>query len=612
MVDNVRTEYHNSPRRNEDKDPHYRWWLAKEDQAHEDIHSVVSAITENQRYNHTNNLRFYRLYANKEVSGFSNSAYSRTAVTDQVQNRVTYNVVKSCIDSITNKIAKNRPRPRFLTTKGDYSMQRRAKKLTQYMDGAFDSANAYEIGQKVFTDSCTFGTGVMKIYREHDKIKVERIFIDDLVVDDAEAMYGEPRQMHQTKYINRDVLLDMYPDHADKILAATSDKKAADQSVSDALQVVESWHLMSGPDATDGRHIISIDNATLMDEEYKKDYFPFVFMRWTDALLGFFGSGLAEELTGIQLEINKILRNIQKAINLVAVPRVYVQNSSKIVSDHIQNTIGAIVKHTGNPPTFHTPTAMNPEVYRHLDNLYQKAFEITGVSMLSATSKKPAGLNSGAALREYNDVETERFLTVAQRYEKFFVDVAKVFVDQSRDMYEEDKGLKVKASSDGFIESIKWKDVNIEEDKYTLRCFPTSLLPTLPSARMQKVMEWVQAGWISMDTGKHLAEFPDTDEEMRLQAASKDNVKRVIEQMLDEGKYESPEPELNLEEAIQLTQLAYLRAKLDGVPNDRRELLQIYIEECHELTPLPPEPVAAPVPQAVPEAMPTSDMMPMV
>jgi hypothetical protein len=44
--------------------------------------------------------------------------------------------------------------------------------------------------------------------------------------------------------------------------------------------------------------------------------------------------------------------------------------------------------------------AMHPEVYNHLDRLYQRAYEISGISELSATGKKPAGLESGAALQD--------------------------------------------------------------------------------------------------------------------------------------------------------------------------------------------------------------------
>jgi hypothetical protein len=43
---------------------------------------------------------------------------------------------------------------------------------------------------------------------------------------------------------------------------------------------------------------------------------------------------------------------------------------------------------------------MHPEVYSHMERLFGKAYEIAGISELSATGKKPPGLESGAALED--------------------------------------------------------------------------------------------------------------------------------------------------------------------------------------------------------------------
>jgi hypothetical protein len=48
--------------------------------------------------------------------------------------------------------------------------------------------------------------------------------------------------------------------------------------------VTESWHLtVAAKTPSDGKHIISIENKTLDEQDYKNDYFPFVFMRWTQS-----------------------------------------------------------------------------------------------------------------------------------------------------------------------------------------------------------------------------------------------------------------------------------------------------------------------------------------
>lgn len=152
--------------------------------------------------------------------------------------------------------------------------------------------------------------------------------------------------------------------------------------------------------SNDGRHVIAIDNFTLLDEEWERDTFPFCFIRWTERLLGFWGQGLAEQLTGIQVEINKLLRNIQEQMHL-ATPKVFVEAGSKISKAHINNEIWGIIEYAGTPPTFYVPKTVSGEIFSHLDRLFSRAYEIAGVSVLAAQSKKPAGLESGVALREF-------------------------------------------------------------------------------------------------------------------------------------------------------------------------------------------------------------------
>jgi hypothetical protein len=72
------------------------------------------------------------------------------------------------------------------------------------------------------------------------------------------------------------------------------------------IECVESWHLPSVNDADDGRHVIHMKNVILEDEQYTYTRFPFVFMTWGDACVGFAGISLAEQLKNIQMEINKL------------------------------------------------------------------------------------------------------------------------------------------------------------------------------------------------------------------------------------------------------------------------------------------------------------------
>ena len=130
---------------------------------------------------------------------------------------------------------------------------------------------------------------------------------------------------------------------------------------------------------------------------------------------GWYGTGLVEQLTPIQMELNRIALRTQQAMHLMAVPRVYVERGSQVVLSHLNNDIGNIIEYTGTPPVVNVGQAASGEVYAQFDRLYAKAYETTGISQLSAASLKPEGLNSGRAIREYNDLQTDRFAVIASR-----------------------------------------------------------------------------------------------------------------------------------------------------------------------------------------------------
>lgn len=616
------------------KDIKAQWWVKEIKDADVWVHmnGVVRSIVDAQSWRYVNNIRYARLYANLELLGFYGTMFSRVANMPITAARISFNVCKATVDTAASKIAKNRPRPLFLTNGGDWSQKNRAQKLTKYLTGAFEATDAYEEGQQSFTDSGVMGSGFCKIYKDKigKKVVVERVLPDEIIVDDADGMYRKPRSLYQRRYVDRSVLIAQFPDKAGKIKEATGGVEGDNTSASsaDLILVIEGWHLRSSEASKDGRHVITIENCTLFSEEYCKDYFPFAVLRWSPRTVGYFGAGIIEEVVGIQLEINKLLRNIQMAQHLACIPRTFIENGSQVNLAHITNEIGALIKYTGTAPIFTVAQGMAPEVYAHLENLFRKAFEIPGISIMSATSQKPQGLDSGVAIREYQDIETERFALAGQRYENFYMDIAKIMIDQTRDLdkelKEEDpksKGVQVKVKGKKFMETIDWKDVDLDEDMYMMQVFPTSLLPTQPAGRLATVQELIQAGFIGKDEGMALLDFPDLEGFMSLQTAAIDDINMLIENMIEKGVYQNPEPFMNLTLAVKMTQSAYLRGKTEKVPEKNLELLRQFIDDCNTLINMalsaaqPQVPPAMPemsggAPIAVPEAPPTSELLP--
>jgi len=563
------------------------WWQQEGDDTAEHVFDVVDTLSKDQRMIHNNNLGNYRFYNDTEMESLSLRGYTRPAGSSQVSEKVTFNVIKSMIDTLSSKITKSQPKCTFLTDGGDWNQQKKAKLLDKFVQGQFYMTKIYEIAPRICLDALVFGTGIMKVYSEDGEVKVDRVFPDELIVDDNEARYSEPRQMFQLKIMNREVLKGLFPEHEAKIAVAGAED--IDRSVNermggvsdDQLMCIESWHLPSSKGASDGKHAICCEDVCLLEEPYKEKTFPFVFLKYSERLLGFWGMGLSEMLTGIQREINTLLWDIQQSMNLFK-PAVIIEG--QVSKAATTNELGRVIELTpGSRYYDYIPRAIGTEWFSHLDRLFNRAYQIAGISELSAQSKKPVGLESGVALREFADIETERFLSFAKRYEAFFISSGEQMIKLARKLAKKGS-YEVISHGDKSIEKIDWANIDLKDDQYVMQIYPTNFLPETPAGKMQFITELAQTGILSDNTELlKLLDYPDIDHLIQMKTAPYEIVDMMLDNMLTHGKYSSPEPFLDLRLAMEKTNQTYLRAKLQGAPEKRLNLLIRFLQETMEM-----------------------------
>lgn len=553
------------------------WWQYDlESNFHEKLFEKVRQLNNKQSYRSADNLRHMRLYGNNEILGTRLGEYT-------VQNnlsRLTLNIIQSVIDTKTAKIAKNKPKATFLTEDGDWKKQQESKKLEKYVAGCMYKDKLYTKGPILFRDSDVFGSGVLKFYENGKDICSERVFPEEIKVEDSEAIYGAPRTIYQTKYVSKAVLKARFQDEEiqAKIDAAPAPKHQymVDKYSTEMIEVVEAWRLPSGK--TSGRHVICIEGADLLKEDWKRDYFPFVFLNLNPKLLGFWGQGAAERLTGLQVEINKILKRIQLCVHLGLVPTLYLQYGSRIVKSHLNNKVGNIIEYEGTAPQDRTLMEVPVQLFQQLESLVQKAYEQEGISQLSAQAKNPLGANaSGKAFRIYNDIESERFQIEGQRYEEFFMECARMYINMSKDMRGDHT---VRAIDKNRSEEIKWSQINLKDDAYVMKIYPTNLFSSTPAAKLSEVQEMMTAGFFTPEEAMMLLDFPDLEGVTSMKTAALKDIKRTIDTMVEKGDYLPPEKYQNLRMGVKMCQEAYLKYKNAGLNEDRLELLAQWIDDA--------------------------------
>ncbi len=574
----------------------HRWFTQPKAEAGPRAFAEMRELRRRQGYRKALDLHHARLYGDTAMRGFGAGSYARFEARPGA--RLALNIVANCADALHAQITSNRVRPFFATDRAKWEYQQRAKGLQQAVEASFYRASVHETMAVAFTDATVFGTGPLKHFIERDVdgkavgVVTERTLVDELVVDDREAIYGAPRTLWQWKYVSRDLLEKRYAKVDVGGSASFDEDDMLADGATDLVVVVEAWHLPSARGAKDGRHIITTEKATLVDEKYTAQVFPFTFLKLKDPLRGFWGVGIAQALTGLQFEINKLLREIQTALHLLGKSHWMVADDSNVVLAHLNNDMATMIRYasTSAPPQVYTPQVVPPEVYSHLWNLYREAYQIVGISQLSAQSQKPAGLNSGEALRVYSNIETKRFVDAGRRWEAAHIDVARHHVRLLREMAAEDPALELSWNDKSTMRRIKWSEVELDDDSLVLKCEPSSSLPSDPGGKIEHVMNLANAGWIDPDRAMRLLELPELGEDADLRNAPYDYVREDLNTILTTGEPVEPDPIQNIQLSIATAERVYLLARLQHAPEERLDLVRQYMDKLSARLPPPPPP----------------------
>jgi hypothetical protein len=192
------------------------------------------------------------------------------------------------------------------------------------------------------------------------------------------------------------------------------------------------------------------------------------------------------------------------------------------------------------------------------------------------------------------------------------LDLAKIAISIAKDIYSGEGSYPVKVPGKKFIETIDWKEIDLHDDDYVMQMFPVSSLPTDPEGRLQTIQEYMQAGIISPRAGRRLLDFPDLDQIEDLANSQEDYLHEVLEKIVDDGEFTPPDPFDDLKLAQELSLEYYSRGKLQGLEEEKLELLRRFNDQCIVLIQkaMPQQPaMPGGAPQANPMPAPQSDLI---
>ena len=477
---------------------------------------------------------------NPNVVGYYNGISELNEDTTATPN---LNVIKSCIDTLSSKIAQSKVRPFFNCVNGSFKDIQTVKSAQQFFDQYYDAEDVNKKVSEAFRDACIFENGY--IFIDVDTKKIDKALPWQVYERPSELSYGK---VTRTYFERKDYPITLLPS---KVLNAIKEKIGFNEYVTyglyfDTVNKIKVYYVP--------------EYDFILEEPFEAERTPFIRIYYNCPVSGNTSNSVVDMLYTIQLEINTLMNKIKDASQLNIAMTYLIPKGSGLKTGQLNNRIGNIIEYeptsnmTGSPVTVSTPSFIDPQYMALLNELIAKAYELVGISALSAQSKKPTGLNSGIALSTMEDVESERFETQLNQVIKSYVDIARTCLE----VFPKDEDILPEVTT---RMTIKWGDIVEESKKMQIQFSSADALSKDPSQKLQQLIALAQAGVIPQSRISQFMEIPDLQGGYSIANNAINAVMSIIQDCVNNDVFDIPEyiPLSLLEDEILNTQLS-LRA----------------------------------------------------
>lgn len=545
-------------------------------------------------------------YEMRRLGGLNPAAYYRAdAYGGTDGGSLVWPEERSVANAAHAKLAgQQKPKVQFVTSDADWQTKRKSKKLDRFVEGQFMQAvgiygDVWELMLRVFLDATVFPTGgAVKTFADEDdgRVSYERVFTWELFVDPLEARYGQPRNLFHVYPYDRDELIARFPEHKDALERAPEYVEEGEaewvgtRRISNQIRVCEAWRLPFSK-TKPGRHVIAIDDATLVDEEWTRTEFPFIWLHWSRHLVGSDGTSLVEEVSSIADTINDTVQRMSDSHKRTSMGMLAYEEGSIREEDLRSNEDGINLRVSPGKmaPTYTAPLPFGPANVQFLQMNQAELHDVSGVSEMTSSGDKPTGLTAAVAIRATEDVQSKRFSVIYRAFEGAFVSLARQTVACVRELAAINKDFASKWTGKGFMRTIKWSDVDLEDDRYVIQLYSVGEVKNTPADRLQLIQELNAAGKVSDESLIEVIKYLDASKELESVSRQRELVESYIDQWLDATpeaeqagtfRYRPPIPWMpSLPDALVQVAQAYLEAEMDDVPDFNKDFFLRFMQE---------------------------------
>ena len=472
------------------------------------------------------------------------------------------NVIKSVVDTLVSKIATSKVRPFINTLNGSYKEMQTALQAQQFFDTFYEEQNVHMTVSKAFEDACIFDTGA--IYVDKDRCSVKKCLPWQVYVRPAEFVYNNLTRVY---YKQADYPVTLLPE--DIVKKFKRKVEYVDYGIYyDTFNKVKA-HIIAG-------HVVKT-------EAWNYNALPFIFLYYNKPNIGTTSLSVVDILYTLQNEIDMIVSKIAAAAELTPGNTILLPEGGNVKATQLNNGVGNVLTYrptpnmTSSPVAVATPAFIDGQYQLLLNDLIQRAYELVGISQLSAMSQKPTGLDSGIALSTMESIESDRFETQLKQVINAYVDIARVCVELFDGDILPDNNRRL---------SINWNDIRKANDSLKIQFSAADALSKDPSVKLQQLQALAQSGIIPQSRIASLMELPDIQSGFSLANNAVNAVYAVINDCIENGNFDLPTyiPFTLLKEEIINVQLSLKAANKKGNAEDIEKLEKLYsIVEDQEL-----------------------------
>lgn len=432
-------------------------------------------------------------------------------IEDDTTSSIQENVIASCIETLCSKIASQKVRPFFNTVNGTFKEMQVARQAQTYFDQLYDEKDINKTITNAFKSACIFDKGIVKITE------------DEITCRLPWNVYIDPREISYNKITH---IAEKLPKTPGRLLYIKYGVKAdynLDYTVYEYYDVLEH---------TKAIYVQELNKV--ITEKWEPDTIPYRVIYYSDPIKGNTSQSVVDQLYGIQMQIDELLSVVKDSIQMNPGMTLLVPRSSNIKTSMLSNRTGQIIQYdpipnqSASPVTWATNDIISPQFVQLLDKLKNDAYEIVGISQLSATSQKPQGLNSGIALSTMEDIESDRFETQLNSVIRMYIDIAKACMD----IFPPEANI---LPDDISRANIKWADIINARNNMKIQFSAAQSLSKDPSEKLKQLVALSQAGVIPQSHIATLMELPDLQSGYNIANNAFNAVYTFIDEVLENG-----------------------------------------------------------------------------